>query len=83
MFWRRLLESLAYVAGTVAMIAIVVGFAALVVNFPLAETIIGWIVCGFLSVAVLICACFFINWLFVEPYKNWRRKKTDTNFNGR
>lgn len=56
-------------------------FLALVVivisSYPHLVDIIAWGTVITFSIVLVVAICVFINWLFIEPYKNWKNNKKE------
>lgn len=46
-------------------------------SYPLLADIIAWSIVIIFSIVLVVAICIFVNWLFIEPYKNWKNNKKE------
>lgn len=49
----------------------------MIAEYPHLVDIIAWVVVITFSIVIVVAICIFVNWLFIEPYKNWRNNKKE------
>lgn len=50
---------------------------SILISIPHLINIIAWVVVIAFSIILIMVICIFVNWLFIEPYKNWKNNKKE------
>jgi high-affinity Fe2+/Pb2+ permease len=78
-FKQRLIEAgknvLSVVIGVVLCVGILIGIGLLVNAYPLIGKIFFWILGVIFGLIILFILWAFIEWMFIEPYKHYKRQK--------